>query len=127
MTQQNDGRWPRSLYSAGSEPDPRFSLANERTALAWIRTASSVIAGGLALAVYASANPGHAWVSIVAVAAFVAGAGLGVSAYFRWMHVERALRMQEPMPAPAFLLFSLLVVVPLLVVIGALAIGSFNA
>lgn len=123
---QGDGRWPRSLYAEGTEPDPRFSLANERTALAWIRTASSVIAGGLALAVYASANPGHTWISVVAVAAFVAGAGLGVSAFIRWMHVERALRLQEPMPAPAFLLFSLLVVVPLLVVIAGLAVGALN-
>lgn len=119
-------RWPRSLYSIGTEPDPRFSLANERTALAWIRTASSVIAGGLALAVYASENPGHAWISRVAVAAFIAGAGLGLSAFVRWMHVERALRMQEPMPAPAFLLFGLLVVVPLLVIIAGLALGAFG-
>lgn len=119
-------RWPRALYSQGTEPDPRFSLANERTALAWIRTASSVIAGGLALAVYSSANPGHAWITFVAIAAFVAGAGLGVSAFARWMNVERALRLQEPMPAPAFLLFGLLVVVPLLVAIGGLAIGVLD-
>jgi uncharacterized membrane protein YidH (DUF202 family) len=29
-------RW---LYGEGSEPDYRFSLANERTLLAWVRTA----------------------------------------------------------------------------------------
>lgn len=126
MSAPNRDRWPKSIYSVGGEPDPRFSLANERTALAWIRTASSVIAGGLALAVYASANPGHAWISVVAVAAFVAGAGLGVSAFVRWMHVERALRLKEPMPAPAFLLFGLLVVVPLIVVIAGLAVGAFH-
>jgi putative membrane protein len=126
MSAPNRDRWPASVYSVGDEPDPRFSLANERTALAWIRTASSVIAGGLALAVYASANPGHAWITVVAVAAFVAGAGLGMAAFVRWMHVERALRLKQPMPAPAFLLFGLLVVVPLLVVIGGLAVGAFN-
>ena len=32
-------RRPRSVYGGGEEPDPRFSLANERTALAWMRTA----------------------------------------------------------------------------------------
>ena len=126
MPGDSRGRWPKSLYSVGTEPDPRFSLANERTALAWIRTASSVIAGGLALAVYASANPGHAWISIVAVAAFVGGAGLGLSAFVRWMNVERALRLRQPMPAPAFLLFGLLVVIPLLVVIAGLALGALG-
>ena len=34
-----DDRWPRSVYHRGTEPDPRFSLANERTFLAWVRTA----------------------------------------------------------------------------------------
>ena len=33
----------------GSEPDPRFTLANERTFLAWIRTALALTAGGVAL------------------------------------------------------------------------------
>ena len=32
-------RWPSRVYAHGHEPDPRFSLANERTFLAWIRTA----------------------------------------------------------------------------------------
>jgi putative membrane protein len=26
------------VYGVGTEPDPRFSLANERTYLAWVRT-----------------------------------------------------------------------------------------
>jgi uncharacterized membrane protein YidH (DUF202 family) len=32
------------------EPDYRFTLANERTFLAWIRTALALIAGGIAVA-----------------------------------------------------------------------------
>ena len=32
-------RFPRHVFEAGAEPDPRFTLANERTFLAWIRTA----------------------------------------------------------------------------------------
>lgn len=126
MTQQADGRWPRSLYATGIEPDPRFSLANERTALAWIRTASSIVAGGIALAVYASAGSGRGWVSYLAVAACLAGAGLGITSFFRWMRVERALRLQRPLPAPAFLLFALLVIVPLLIVLAGLALGDLG-
>ena len=44
-----DRRWPRSLYGVGTEPDPRFTFANERTFLAWIRTSLALLAGGVAL------------------------------------------------------------------------------
>ena len=43
------GRFPRSVYGVGDEPDPRFSLANERTFLAWIRTGLALSAAGVAL------------------------------------------------------------------------------
>lgn len=33
----------------GAEPDPRFSLANERTYLAWLRTSLGLIASGIAV------------------------------------------------------------------------------
>ena len=39
-----DRRFPRSVYGEGEEPDPRFSLANERTFLAWLRTALAMYA-----------------------------------------------------------------------------------
>ena len=42
--------WERKLLSEGKAPDPRFTLANERTFLAWIRTALALVAGGLACA-----------------------------------------------------------------------------
>jgi len=42
-------RFPARLYREGSEPDPRFSLANERTFLAWLRTALALLAAGVAL------------------------------------------------------------------------------
>ena len=37
-------RRPRSVYGIGGEPDPRFSMANERTALAWVAVAVAVVA-----------------------------------------------------------------------------------
>ena len=45
-----DGRSPlaRRLLPDGEEPDPRFTLANERTFLAWMRTALAFVAGGKA-------------------------------------------------------------------------------
>lgn len=42
-------RWPGAVYDEGEEPDPRFSLANERTFLAWLRTALALLAGGVAV------------------------------------------------------------------------------
>jgi putative membrane protein len=42
-------QFPGWVYRSGSEPDPRFSLANERTFLAWIRTALALLAGGVGL------------------------------------------------------------------------------
>ncbi|GAA2987281.1 uncharacterized membrane protein YidH (DUF202 family) [Microbacterium terrae] len=44
-----DRRFPRAVFRHGIEPDARFTLANERTFLAWIRTALALIAGGVAL------------------------------------------------------------------------------
>ena len=50
MTNSSDGRRrPGWVYDEGEEPDARYSLANERTFLAWIRTALAVLAAGVAL------------------------------------------------------------------------------
>lgn len=38
----------------GKEPDYRFTLANERTFLAWVRTGLALLAGGLLLDQFAS-------------------------------------------------------------------------
>ena len=43
------GWFTRRVFPTGGEPDPRFTLANERTFLAWIRTALGLLAGGIAL------------------------------------------------------------------------------
>ena len=45
----SDKRWPGSVYDHGEEPDPRFSLANERTFLAWVRTTLALLAAALIL------------------------------------------------------------------------------
>ena len=42
-------RRPRRVYVSGTDPDPRFSLANERTFLAWVRTALALVAGAVAV------------------------------------------------------------------------------
>ncbi|PZF85261.1 YidH family protein [Jiangella anatolica] len=93
-------RWPRSVYQAGSEPDPRFTFANERTFLAWIRTALALLAAGIALE--ALEIPDHNGLRLVLVVALSAlGAACSVLAFFRWARAERALRESRPLPSPA--------------------------
>ena len=43
-------RWPARVYGVGTEPDPRFTLANERTFLAWLRTSLALMAAGVGIA-----------------------------------------------------------------------------
>src|SRR5690625_7179690 len=51
-------RWPDSIYGYGNEPDPRFSLANERTFLAWIRTTIALLAAAAAVDAFELRIPG---------------------------------------------------------------------
>jgi putative membrane protein len=96
-----NGRWPRTVYATGAEPDPRFSFANERTFLAWIRTSVALLALGVALeglSVPAADGPRLALVTTLIVLGTLASAG----GFLRWARVERALRQSRPLPAPTF-------------------------
>lgn len=91
-------RRPRSVYGVGTEPDPRFTLANERTYLAWVRTSLACMAAGIAFDSFVTTVPGPIRVTvgagIVAIGIVCAGSG-----YRRWMANERALRRSEPLTA----------------------------
>ncbi len=80
------------------EPDYRFTLANERTFLAWIRTALGLLAGGVA--VHQLVAPFRiAWVqTAIAVGALVLAIVLAVGAYSHWRSVQRAMRRGAPLP-----------------------------
>lgn len=92
-------RFPKSLYSKGSEPDPRFSLANERTFLSWIRTSLALTATGVALeALEVPIEPNF---RLAASLLFVALATLSaVQAWLGWLLTEKAIRNQEPLRGP---------------------------
>ncbi|HYH23960.1 MAG TPA: DUF202 domain-containing protein [Blastococcus sp.] len=93
------GRFPRSVYGVGDEPDPRFSLANERTFLAWIRTSLALSAAGVALeALDLPIAPGLR----LACALLLVGLGIlgPVQAWTGWAATERAMRRGRPLPSP---------------------------
>jgi putative membrane protein len=87
------------VYGVGSEPDARFSLANERTFLAWVRTSLAFSAAGVALeALSLPVRPGFRIVASLVLV--LLGIGTAVQAWWRWGQVERAVRCKAPLPAP---------------------------
>ncbi|WP_250001863.1 YidH family protein [Actinoplanes sp. M2I2] len=97
---------PERTPAVGRTPDYRFSLANERTFLAWIRTGLALIAGGLGCAQFLPPLPVAHLREIIAVALLVLGAVVALRAVHHWASTERAMRLGEELPAskfPAFL------------------------
>ena len=76
----SNARMERRLEHTGSAPDPRFTFANERTFLAWNRTALALIAAGLAAAQFLHFNL-HGLRLIVAVPLIVLGAVLALASF----------------------------------------------
>lgn len=96
------GLWPRAAAGGdedGTEPDPRFTFANERTFLAWSRTALALVVAGLAIVQLLPPFPGvPVGRHLLGVPLIVLGAVLAVVAYAEWVGNQRALRRGEPLP-----------------------------
>ena len=81
----------------GTEPDARFTFANERTFLAWHRTALALIVAGLAIVQFLPPFPGIPFGRhLLAVPLIVLGGVLSVASYLEWTRHQRALRRGEP-------------------------------
>jgi putative membrane protein len=92
------GRGERGDAAAACEPDYRFTLANERTFLAWERTALGLLAAAVAVVQLIPdlgiAEARHVLGALLAVlATLTAGVGLR-----RWVQVDRAIRAGMPLP-----------------------------
>ena len=91
-------RWWRHDHTEGTEPDYRFTLANERTFLAWIRTSLGLLAGGVAVRQLVQPFEVAGARTALALVAIGGSAVLAAGGYLRWVAVQRAVRRGEPLP-----------------------------
>ncbi|MGW8885596.1 YidH family protein [Streptomyces sp. NPDC055749] len=92
---------PQRIREEGDTPDYRFSLANERTFLAWLRTALALIGGGFAVDQFL---PDLAWGvrTFLALALLASGVLCALRAVNHWVRCERAMRRGEDLPVSRF-------------------------
>ena len=93
------GRAARGFFRTGTAPDPRFSLANERTLLAWLRTGVALIAAVLAVEVLGLDIDSSLATSATLVLT-ATGTALPALAWSDWLRTEKALRRRNPLPVP---------------------------
>jgi putative membrane protein len=105
------GKIVARLLPGGTEPDPRFTLANERTFLAWIRTSLALLAGGIAIEAFTADLFLEPVRKGLAVVLLLLGMMLSAGSAVRWLRVERSMRHKAPLPLP--------LIVPLLAAAGA--------
>jgi len=84
------------VRAVGDDPDPRFTLANERTFLSWMTTALGLLGIGLAVGTLLPGDEGVLrWLGVAWVLLSVA---VALRALVRWFVVERAMRTGSPLP-----------------------------
>lgn len=84
--------------AVGEDPDERFSFANERTFLAWNRTALALVTAGLAITQLLPSFGIAGGRQIIGLPLIALGAVLAWLSYREWVANERALRLKEPLP-----------------------------
>jgi putative membrane protein len=108
----------RNSALVGEEPDARFTFANERTFLAWNRTALGCVVAGLAVShVLKPENGSTVGPKVAGLALMLVGGLLAIVSHSNWAAAQRALRLRQPLPrSPLPLLIS--------VVTGVVAVAT---
>ncbi|MGA4878061.1 YidH family protein [Streptomyces lydicamycinicus] len=92
---------PARVHEEGTTPDYRFSLANERTFLAWLRTGLALVGGGFAVDQFLPRL--HEGLRLIfTVVLLVGGALCALRAVNHWVRCERAMRRGEDLPVTRF-------------------------
>jgi len=81
-----------------NEPDYRFTLANERTFLAWARTALALLAGGVAVGQLFATGMDEVGRRVLGIACVVLATTVAIGAFTRWRQVQVAMRRNDPLP-----------------------------
>jgi putative membrane protein len=113
-----------------TEPDARFTFANERTFLAWHRTALALVVAGLAIVQFLPPFPRVPFGRhLLAVPLIVLGGVLSVASYLEWTRHQRALRRGQPLGTsilPRILAIAITVLAVTAAVLSLLAPASGN-
>jgi putative membrane protein len=106
-----------AIHEVGTEPDVRFTYANERTFLAWSRTSLALVVTGIAATQLLPAFDIEFGRRLIGIPLIVLGAALELTSYRHWDANERAMRLGEPLP-PSRMTFVLAVGIAVVAVIA---------
>ncbi|MDR9966078.1 YidH family protein [Enterobacter hormaechei] len=87
-----------NISRLGEAPDYRFSLANERTFLAWIRTALGFLAAGVGLDQLAPDFATPLIREVLALLLCLIAGVLAIYGYLRWLRNEKSMRLKQDLP-----------------------------
>lgn len=108
----------RPRRDIGDDPDYRFTLANERTFLAWIRTSLALIAGGLAVIELVPTFGLAGGREVLGAVLITLGTVLAIGSMSRWAGAEEAIRENRPIPATKL---------PLILAVGVIGVSVMVA
>ena len=109
----------------GAEPDPRFTFANERTFLAWSRTALALVVAGLGVVQLLPPFPGVPWGRhTLGIPLIVFGAIVAVTAYAEWTASQRAMRHGRPLPRSVMPVIMTVVIAAMAVLAAIVVLAS---
>jgi putative membrane protein len=110
----------------GKEPDYRFSLANERTFLAWTRTSLAVLAAASFFSQIDHYSNGGNISRYISIGLALIAAGISLLAYFRWKDCEIAMRHERPLNGHISLMFLALFVTVVAILLCAYIVRHSN-